>query len=176
VQGRTLEIRSRSADVFTVADPSDHIASLVVGTRVSIGGRYFDNLVDQNTVDLFHATAAKSGFNTAGQTFSRIERNLFYDTPNFPYPAAFHLRTDHQCIMIRSAAGPYGVPAFSFHNSIVGNTCQDAGDISATVVSWGTYEVNSPTWISGNTFTGSPLGQLHRYKGPGVATRSALRG
>jgi hypothetical protein len=169
VRGRTLEIRSRSADAFRVADPSNHIPDIVIGTRVSIGGRYFDNLIDHNTIDLFHATAAKSGFNTAGQTFSRIVGNVFYDTPSFDYTSAFHLRTDHQCIMIRSAAGP-GVPTFSFYNAVVGNTCTDAGDISAVVVSWGTYEVDSPTRIRDNTFTGSPLGEVHRYDGGGVAT------
>lgn len=161
-QGRTLRIIARSRSTFTVADPSNYLRDVAVGTRVSVGGRYYDNLIDHNAIDAFHATAAKSGFNSAGLTFSRVKANLIYDTPDWNFPSTFHLRTTHQCIVVRSAAGPGGIPEFSFFNSVVGNTCQSAGDISAVVVSWGTYEVDTPTRIARNTFIGSPLGQIHR--------------
>jgi hypothetical protein len=129
--------------------------------------------VDHNVIDLFHATAAKSGFNTAGQPYGRVTQNLLYDTPSFRYPNPFHFRSDHQCVIVRSAAGP-GIAAFSFFNRIKGNTCDSAGDISATVVSWGTHEVRSPTCIGGNSFVGSPRGSLRRYKAP--QPRRGMRG
>jgi hypothetical protein len=163
-KGASLKITARRSNVFTVNDPTNVIGSVAVGDRVTVGGRFFDNRIDHNTIDAFHHTAAKSGFNTAHLLYSRIADNLIYDTPSFNYQPSFHLRTNHQCIMVRSLAGPAGIPNFSFFNSVVGNTCRDSGDISAVIVSWGTYEVDSPTWISGNTFTGSPLGQVHRYK------------
>jgi hypothetical protein len=171
-QGRTVRITARSGVAFTVADPSGYIADVTVGTRVTVGGRFHDNLVDHNTIDMFHQTAAKSGINTTSQTFSRYESNYLYDTPDFGYSnlPAFNVDSDHQCIFIRSSTGPNGVPAFSFYNSVVNNTCEDGGDISAVVVSWGTYEVRSPQWIEGNTFLGPLVGQVVRYKSPQPAT------
>jgi hypothetical protein len=165
-KGSSLRIVSRSGNVFGVADPEDTLAKVPAGTRVTVGGRYFRNRVDHNVIDAFHATAAKSGFNTAGQLYSRISANVIYDTPDFRYPDAFHLRSNHQCIIIRSTAGPGGVPTFSFFNLVIRNRCDSAGDISAVVVSWGAYEVRSPTCIRFNTFSGSPLGGVWRHKAP----------
>jgi hypothetical protein len=165
-KGSSLRIVSRSGNVFRVADPRDILERVTPGTRVTVGGRFFRNRVDHNVIDVFHATAAKSGFNTAGELYSRISANMIHDTPAFAYPDAFHLRSHHQCIIIRSAAGPGGVPAFSFFNLVIRNTCDSAGDISAVVVSWGTYEVESPTCIRLNTFSGSPVGEVWRHKAP----------
>ena len=164
-QGASFKILSRRGRVFGVSDPEDVLGRLAAGDRVTVGGRYLGNVIDHNVIDTFHATAAKSGVNMGGVLFSRIVANRIYNTPTYPYPSSFHLRTDHQCVIVRSAAGP-GVPSFSLFSSVVGNTCASAGDVSATVVSWGTYEVGSPTCIRRNTFVGRPLGRVWRYKAP----------
>jgi hypothetical protein len=173
-RGRSVQITARNGSSFTVADPDNWLSKVDVGDRVSVGGRFYNERIDHNRLDLFYATAAKSGINNAGMNYSVIEDNVLFDTPDFPFKDAFHLRTDHQCVLQRSTAGPGGVPAFAFFNSIRDNTCKDAGDISSVVVSWGAYEVRSPTCIGGNSFVGSPRGSVWRYKAP--QPRRGMRG
>jgi Bacterial Ig domain len=164
--GDSVQIRSRSGDAFVVGDPTNVLSTVRVGDLVTVGGRFWNELVDHNTIDAFHATAAKSGFNTSLLLDSTISDNLVYDTPDFAYPSSYHLESTHQCIMVRSQAGPGGIPDFSFGDHILRNTCQDAGDISVVVCSMGTYEVQTPAEIADNVFVGSPLGVVWRYKSP----------
>lgn len=165
-KGETFKITARSSNVFTV---NGDISGVAVGDSVTVGGRYFDNLIDHNTLDAFHAVSAKSGFNTGHLLYSRVADNLVYDTPHFAYPARFNLRTDNQCIMIRSTHVG-GISDLSLYNSIVGNTCRDAGDISMVTLAEVPAAFTMPTWTSGNTFTGSPLGQEWRYHAPEAAS------
>jgi hypothetical protein len=161
----SLQITARSSGTFTVADPTNKLGSVGVGNRVTVGMRFHQNQIDHNRVD---PTDAKTGIDFHGSTlYSRIEANHVVGTPTFAYGTPFHYRTltAPQCIDVRSMAGPQ-VPAFSFYNSVVDNHCEGSGDISATVISWGTYEVDSPTWMAGNSFSGTPTGQEWRYKAP----------
>jgi hypothetical protein len=166
--GEVVEIRSRSGDTFAVSDPSNNLGVVQPGDLVTVGGRFWNEVIDHNTIDAFHATAAKSGFNSSLLLDSSITDNLVYDTPDFTYPTSYHLTSTHQCIMVRSQAGPGGIPDFSFGDHVVRNTCQDAGDISVVVCSMGTYEVQAPAEISDNLFLGSLLGDVWRYKAPAL--------
>lgn len=167
-QAATLQIIS-GLHTLTLADPANVLAQVSPGDRISVGMRFTRNLIDHNRVE---QTGAKSGIDFHGmQTFSRIEGNVIHGVADLVYAPRFHTRSAvaPQCIMVKSMAGP-AAPAFSFLNSVVRNTCDSGGDISLTVISWGTYEVNSSNWASGNVFTGTPSGQLHRYEAPQPAS------
>lgn len=168
-QAASLRITARAGDTFTVADPNGWFGGVQVGQRVTVGMRYYRNEVDHNQVD---TQDVKTGIDFHGASlYGRIEANTMTGTPSFAYGTPFHIRLtgQPQCLMVRSMAGPT-LPKFSLLNSVVGNHCQDAGDITASVISWGTYEVDSPTWMATNTFAGTPTGQEWRYKAPQPAT------
>lgn len=171
-QGKSLLITAKgngsgNSVKYTVTDadgdPDDVLNLLIAGspgTRVSLGMRFFHNEIDNNLINVSAPDgSAQSGIAFGGtQLYSRIGFNTINGTqvPPFQFVPEYHLREDAngdvvaQCIFVRSLAGQGGLPKFSFQNSVVGNTCA-GGDLSATVISWGTYEVNSPTWMDANT-------------------------
>jgi hypothetical protein len=164
-KGRSVEIIAGSNNL-TVADPNDYLADVSVGDRATVGVRFFEETIDHNSIDL---SGGKTAIDFHGSvTYSTVAANAVQGLPSFCYSTAFHTRYScaPQCMMIRSLAGPYGVPAFSFFNTVTGNSCDGSGDITASVVSWGTYEVDSPTYLSGDVFAGLPLGQEWPYKCP----------
>jgi hypothetical protein len=162
-KGRTVQIAAGS-NSLTVADPSNYLAGVSPGDRVTVGVRFFDERIDHNSIDL---TGGKTAIDFHGSTtFSTIEDNLVHGLPDYCYPSAFHVRYPcaPQCMMVRSLAGPYGVPAFSLFNTVTRNSCYGSGDITASVVSWGTYEVDSPTAVWSDAFAGVPAGEEWDYK------------
>jgi hypothetical protein len=153
-QGHSLKIQSRSSNVFTMAS-TEQWSQIAVGNRVTVGMRFFHNYIHHNTITAL-ASGSKNGTSFHGSTlFSRIEANTVNGLFTYNYPSPFHVRLVSgdpvsQCIHVKSMAGPGGLPKFSFQNSVVGNICNASGDVSSTVISWGTYEVDSPTWMNGN--------------------------
>jgi hypothetical protein len=168
IQGQTWKIAARGTgskvNEFTLV--ANEATSSEWGSidpnvdRVSIGMRFFHNWVHNNRVTPIPlddpGVETKVGIAFGGSvSFSRIAGNVINGDFIYNYPPEFHYRvisgTDSadQCIFVRSPAR--NLPVFSFQNSVVNNLCNAQGDVSSTVISQGGYEVDSPTWISGNT-------------------------
>jgi hypothetical protein len=156
-QGRAVQITARNSNVFTVSDPNGYVSGAPLSSSVVVGGLFQNEQIDHNTIDCYHATAAKSCINNAGMSWSTMDSNTIYDTPYWDFISMWPVRSNHQCIVTRSQTY-----AYAFDNSIRNNSCTDAGDISAFSKGGPAF----PVWMSGNTFSGSPLGQEWRSNAP----------